>query len=74
MDRPTKKPPTLTDQIKAMRAKGKPLFFPAARINSVKAIASRIGTTSDPSRRYVTEQGDSESEPKIAGVWVWRLK
>lgn len=73
MNRPTKKPATLTDQIKAMRKNQHPLFFVGAKINSVKAIASRIGTQAIPCRKYVTEQGFDE-KTGAAGIWVWRLK
>lgn len=76
MNRPTKKPPTLTDQIRGMKKNQPPLFFPEAQITSVKAIASRLGSTSIPKRRYVTEQGVKSEDPpdRTPGVWVWRLK
>lgn len=56
---------TVTEQIKAMR-KGAELFFANANPNSVKAIASRIGGTSRPSRKYVTEK-------EKGGIRVWRV-
>lgn len=62
--------PSLSDQIRAMKT-GKSLFFPAAKINSVKAIASRIGGTAKPLRTYITRQ---EEEDGVDGVTVWRLK
>jgi len=73
MNRPTKKPPTLTDQIKGMEKNQFPLFFPGGKINSVKAIASRIAGTSKPMRKYVTEQGFDQKKG-TPGIWVWRLR
>jgi hypothetical protein len=57
---------SLTEQIRAMKPKTDRLFE-GAKSASVKAIASRIGSTSIPSRKYVTE---SERE----GVRVYRVK
>lgn len=56
---------TVTDQIRAMR-KGAELFCHKANKNSVKAIASRVGGTSQPIRKYVTK---TEKD----GVRVWRV-
>lgn len=57
---------SLTEKIRSMEA-GTNRLFKAAKMVSVKAIASRIASTAKPIRKYVTE---TEKD----GIRVWRLK